>query len=146
MAIPVIGKVVLDTNVFIDYLRTGDRADWVLGTHGQMIRFLSAVVLMELRIGADTTKRKRSIDRIQAAFPPDRLLAPTPQLFNRAGELFRRLYKGGTGVSDRLAPINDLLIALTAWHIGGAVVTGNLFEFRRIAAHLPGLSVVPSDW
>jgi predicted nucleic acid-binding protein len=41
-----------------------------------------------------------------------------------------------------LGPVNDLLIALTAWRIGATVVTGNLNEFQRIAAYLPGLSVL----
>ncbi len=142
MAVSVTGKVLLDTNVFIDYLRAGLHAEWVHGRHGQITRFLSAIVLMELRLGADSPKRKRAVDRIQSAFPPERLLAPTPPLFNRAAELFLRLYRNLTAVSDRLGPINDLLIALTAWRIGATVVTGNLNDFQRIAAFLPGLSVV----
>jgi predicted nucleic acid-binding protein len=69
MAVSVTGKVLLDTNVFIDYLRAGLHADWVFGRVGNLIRFLSAVVLMELRLGADTPRRKRAVDRITALFP-----------------------------------------------------------------------------
>jgi predicted nucleic acid-binding protein len=141
VAVSVTGKVLLDTNVFIDYLRTGAHDQCVLGRHGQITRFLSAIVLMELRLGADSPKRRRAIDRIQSAFPPERVLAPTPPLFSRAAELFLQLYRAGPTLSDRLGPINDLLIALTAWRIGATVVTGNLNEFQRIAAYLPGLSV-----
>jgi len=54
MAIPVTGKVLIDTNVFIDYLRQELHADWVFGRVGNTIRFLSSIVLMELRLGADT--------------------------------------------------------------------------------------------
>lgn len=143
MAVSVTGKILLDTNVFIDYLRTGAHDQWVWGTYHRVTRFLSAVVLMELRLGADTRKRRRAVDRIQAAFPPDRLLAPTPLLFGRAGELFRHLYGDGSTLADRLGPVNDLLIGLTAWRIGATVVTSNLAEFSRIATHLPGLLVVP---
>lgn len=142
MAVSVTGKVLLDTNVFIDYLRAGAHSEWVWGRHRQITRFLSAIVLMELRLGADSTKRKRAVDRIQAAFPPERVLAPTPPLFGRAAELFLRLYGNRPTRSDRLGPVNDLLIALTAWRIGATVVTSNLNEFRRIAGCLPGLSVV----
>src|SRR5438270_806219 len=46
------GKVLLDTNVFIDYLRAGLHTDWVAGQVDGTVRFLSAVVLMELRLGA----------------------------------------------------------------------------------------------
>jgi predicted nucleic acid-binding protein len=142
VAVSVIGKVLFDSNIFIDYLRTGAHDEWVWGRYRQITRFLSAVVLMELRLGADSAKRKRAVDRIQSAFPPERILAPTPPLFGRAGELFLRLYRDRTARSDRLGPINDLLIALTAWRVGATVVTNNLTEFRRIAEILPGLSVV----
>ena len=143
MAVSVIGKILLDTNVFIDYLRTGDHEEWVWAGTAPRVRFLSAVVLLELRVGADTLRRRRAVDRIQAAFPPDRILAPTPGLFDRAGRLFGLLYGGGRNRGDRLGPVNDLLIALTAWQTGATLITSNLSEFRRIAGSLAGLSVVP---
>ena len=142
MAVPIAGKLLLDTNVFVDYLRAGLHADLVFGRVSDTIRFLSSVVLMEFRLGADTLWRKRAVDRIKAAFPRGRLIAPAPQLFDDAGRLFRVLYGDGSGLGDRLGPINDLLIALTARQIGAAVVTSNLKEFRRIAGQLPGLAVV----
>ena len=142
MAVPVAGKLLLDTNVFVDYLRAGLYADWVFGRVGDTIRFLSSIVLMELRLGADTLRRKRAVDRIKAAFPSGRLIAPAPQLFDDAGRLFRLLYGDGSGFGDRLGPINDLLIALTARQIGATVVTSNLDEFRRIASQVSGLAVV----
>jgi len=140
MAVPVAGKVLLDTNVFIGYLRAGLHAEWVLGRVSHSIRFLSAVVLMELRFGADTPRRKRAVDGIQRAFPLGRVIAPTPLVFEQAGRLFRTLH--GAGLHDRLGPLNDLLIALTAGQIGATVITNNLEEFRRIAARVPGLRVV----
>lgn len=142
MAVPVAGKVLLDTNVFIGYLRAGLHAEWVFGRVSNTIRFLSAIVLMELRFGADTPRRKRAVDGIQRAFPPGRVIAPTPLVFEQAGRLFRALHGDGSGFQDRLGPLNDLLIALTARQIGAAVVTNNLDEFRRIATRLPGLRIV----
>lgn len=70
MAVPVVGKVLLDTNIFIGYLRVGLHTEWVLGRMRNTVRFLSAIVLMELRFGADTPRRKRAVDGIQRAFPP----------------------------------------------------------------------------
>jgi predicted nucleic acid-binding protein len=141
MAVSVTGKVLLDTNVFIDYLRAELHADWVFGGVGHTIRFLSSVVLMELRLGADTLRRRRAVDRIQAAFPARRQVAPLPGLFDHSGRLFRTLYGDGSGLADRLGPVNDLLIALTARQMGATVVTNNLREFRKIAAHVPGLRI-----
>ena len=145
MAVLLTARILLDTNVFVDYLRSGRHGAWVWGGSQSRIRFLSAVVLLELRVGADTTRRGRAVDRIQAAFPPDRVVAPTPALFDRAGRLFRALHGDGSRLRDRLRPMNDLLIALTAWRIGATgatVVTANSGEFNRIAEHLPGLVVV----
>jgi predicted nucleic acid-binding protein len=139
VAVQITGKVLLDTNVFIDYLRADLHADWIFGGVSNIIRFLSSIALMELRIGADTPRRQRAVDHIQAAFPPSRLIAPLPQLFDQAGRLFRILYGDGSGLQDRLGPVNDLLIALTARQIGATVLTSNLEEFHQIAKCLPGL-------
>jgi len=141
MALPVSGKVILDTNVFIDYLRSDLHTEWVFGQVGNTIRFLSSIVLMELRLGADTPQRKRAVDKIKAAFPKERVIAPAFLLFDQAGQLFQTLYGDGSGFTDRLGPINDLLIALTARHIGATVITRNIAEFGRIREHLPGLSI-----
>jgi predicted nucleic acid-binding protein len=75
MAVPVGGKLILDTNVFVDYLRQGLHADWVLGHTGHAVRFLSSVVLLELRIGADTLPRRRAVDRR----PPSRRIERSPR-------------------------------------------------------------------
>lgn len=101
---------------------------------------------MELRVGADTPRRRRAVDRIQAAFGAERLVAPVAGLFDRAGTLFREVYGNTPGRWDRLAPMNDLLIALTARRIGATVITGNSGEFSRIAEYLPGLGIAePND-
>ncbi|HVO94336.1 MAG TPA: PIN domain-containing protein [Terriglobales bacterium] len=146
MAVSVTGKVLLDTNVFIDYLRADLHADWIFGGMSNTIRFLSAVVLMELRLGANTTRRRRAVDRIQTAFPAGRLIAPLPALFDHAGRLFRTIHGDGSGLADRLGSINDLLIALTARHMGATVVTSNLQEFYQISVYLSGLKIAaPED-
>jgi len=143
MALPVKGKVILDTNIFVDYLRLQLHSDWVFGNVGSVIRFLSSVVLMELRLGADTPRRRRAVDRIKGAFPDSRVIAPSSELYDWAGKLFRLIHGDGRGLNDRLGPMNDLLIALTARGIGATVITRNLNEFKRIAARLPGLKIAP---
>jgi predicted nucleic acid-binding protein len=142
VAVFVTGRILLDTNVFIDYLRAGRHGAWVWGGLQSRVRFLSAVVLLELRVGADTARRSRAVDRIQAAFSPERTVAPSSALFDRAGTSFRALHGDGSRLRDRLGLINDLLIALTAWRIGATVVTANSGDFGRIAEHLPGLVIV----
>ncbi|HJT21343.1 MAG TPA: type II toxin-antitoxin system VapC family toxin [Nitrospira sp.] len=141
MALPISGKVVLDTNVLIDFLRAGMYAEWVLGGHGTVVRFISATTLLELRLGVDSPKRKKAIDRLHQAFQYGRVLGLTPSILDRAGQLFRAIYGNASGLRDRLGPLNDILIALTAREIGATVVTNNVLEFRRIAGKVPGLNV-----
>lgn len=74
MALPLGGKVLLDTNVLIDFLRADKHVEWVLGGHGTVVRFISAIVLLELRLGADTPKRKKAVDRLHHAFQSGRIL------------------------------------------------------------------------
>ena len=142
MALPIGGKVLLDTNVFIDFLRADRHTEWVLGGHGSVVRFISAIVLLELRLGADTPRRKKAIVRLQHAFSSERTLGLTPTVLDRAGQLFRAMYGNASGLRDRLGPMNDVLIALTAREIGATVVTSNVLEFRRIAAKVSGLKIV----
>lgn len=142
MALPIGGKVLLDTNVLIDFLRAGMHAEWVLGGHGTVVRFISAVALLELRLGADTLKRKKTVDRLHQAFHSGRILGLTPSILDHAGRIFQAMYGNASGLNDRLGPMNDVLIALTAREIGATVVTSNVLEFRRIAGKVLGLKVV----
>lgn len=41
MVLPIGGKVLLDTNVFIDFLRADRHTEWILGGHGTVVRFIS---------------------------------------------------------------------------------------------------------
>jgi predicted nucleic acid-binding protein len=141
MAVLVTGKVLLDTNVFVDYLRANLHSEWVFGSVSHTIRFLSTIVLMELRLGADTPRRERAVERILAAFPAGRLVAPAPRLYDHAGRLFRAIHGAGAGIDDRLGPMNDILIALSAREIGATVVTSNLKDFDRIGRQVAGLKV-----
>ena len=142
MALPIGGKILLDTNVLIDFLRAGMHTEWVLGGHGSVVRFISAVALLELRLGADTPKRKKAVDRMQQAFQAGRTLGLTATTLDHAGRLFRAVHGNASGMRDRLAPMNDMLIALTAREIGATVITSNVLEFRRLAGKISGLKVI----
>ena len=100
------------------------------------VKYLSAVVLMELQAGAFAPSDRRLLLRLASAFvKAGRLLVPTAGVFDEAGETLRRLQseKGHTpGASHSI--VNDVLIALSARAIGGVVVTQNARDFRAIQA------------
>ena len=77
-------RLVIDTNVYIDWLNKGRHED-VLFPH-DAVRYLSAVVLMELRAGAVSRADRRLVQRLETAFErAGRILAPAKALFAEAG-------------------------------------------------------------
>lgn len=141
MALSVGRKVLLDTNVFVDYLRAELHAEWVFGGATRLIRFIPAVVLMELYLGANTSTREKAVGRLETAFKK-RVIAPSPPLYSKAGRLFRAVYGDRPAGPDRLGAMNDVLIALTACEIGATVVTSNVVEFERLSEEVSGLRVL----
>ena len=102
----------------------------MLGTG--LVRYMSAVVAMELRAGAQHRAARDSTSApIRAYRSSGRLVVPSNEVFERAGGVLRQLKLAGRDV--RLSsPCNDVLIALTARSIGASVVTANLDDFGAI--------------
>ena len=129
-------RLVIDTNLYVDWLNTG-RYEEVLFQRNA-VKYLSAVVLMELRAGALRPADRRVLDRLQGVFEAaGRLLAPTRTVFVEAGDTLRRLYAEGHGRRAGHSLVGDVLIALSARSIGATVVTRNERDFRAIAKVRP---------
>jgi tRNA(fMet)-specific endonuclease VapC len=122
-------RYLLDTNVCVDYL-TGRHPAVVARIHGCIPSDLglSAVVVAELRYGADRSARQKAnhgrIDVLVAEIPfldfdLDAALA--------YGRLRSRLESSGTPIGP-----NDMLIAAQALARGLVLVTDNVGEFRRV--------------
>jgi len=125
-------RLVIDTNVYIDWLNKGRHVD-VLFPH-DAVRYLSAVVLMELRAGAVLRADRRLVQRLETAFErAGRILAPSKALFAEAGDTLRRLQiEAGYNIGGSHSIANDVLIALSARSIGAIVVTQNERDYRAI--------------
>ena len=141
MAVPVRGKVILDTSVFISYLRKGLHEHWIEGRIEETSRFLSSIVLFELRLGAIDNRRLSVIKRLVRSFPKNRIVSPTDGVYRRSAQLFLKLFGQSSEAwpLDRLGPVNDILIATTAFSMGATVISENEKDFSRIARYLPGL-------
>ena len=126
----------MDTNVYIDWLNHGLYSELLFQSGA--VKFMSAVVLMELFAGAHALKDRRLVRRLQSAFDKaDRVLTPTEKVLVEAGHTLRLLAEreGYSGSSRGIA--QDVLIALSARSIGAAVVTQNARDFRAIARVRP---------
>jgi predicted nucleic acid-binding protein len=130
-------RLVIDTNVYIDWLNKGRHED-VLFPH-DAVRYLSAVVLMELRAGAVLRADRRLVQRLETAFErAGRILAPAKALFAEAGDTLRRLQiEAGYNIGGSHSIANDVLIALSARSIGAIVVTQNERDYRAIEGIRP---------
>lgn len=123
-------RVLLDTNIHIGWLNAGRHERWVLGPG--LLRYLSAVVLMELRVGATTRRAKRAVDALQRAYTRSlRVVSPVPDAFDRAGAILGELRAGGREVR-RASLVHDVLIVTTARAIGATVVTADASDFEAI--------------
>ena len=59
-------RVVIDTNIYIDWLNAGRHEDVLF--QRDAVKHLSAVVLMELRAGAFAVRDRRLVQRVESAF------------------------------------------------------------------------------
>jgi predicted nucleic acid-binding protein len=123
-------KIVLDTNVYIDWLNRGQHETVMLGPG--LVRYLSTVVVMELRAGVGHRASRDAVDALTRGYrSAGRLVAPSSEVFERAGAVLRKLKLAGHNVRDA-SLCNDVLIALTARSIGATVVTANAVDFAAI--------------
>jgi len=123
-------KVLIDTCVYIDWLNQGRHDEVMLGTG--IVRYLSAVVAMELRAGAQHRGARDAISALIRAYrSAGRLAVPSSEVFDRAGGVLRELRLAGREVRQA-SLCNDVLIALTARSIGASVATVNLDDFAAI--------------
>src|SRR5262245_51479927 len=126
-------RLVVDTNIYIDWLNEGRYADVLF--QGDAVKYLSAVVLMELRAGASSAADRKILGRLRGDFASARrLLTPSAGVFADAGDALRRLHADhGYNVGGGPSIVNDVLIALSARSIGATVVTQNARDYRTIA-------------
>jgi len=97
-------RVVLDTNVYVDWINRRGYEDVVF--ERDTVKYLSAVVLMELRAGAFSRRDRRLVRGLEDAFDRTRrILSPSRTVFAEAGDIFVR-YKParatGSGAVIRL--------------------------------------------
>jgi predicted nucleic acid-binding protein len=116
-------KVILDTNLYIDWFNKGIHEELMVGPG--LVRYLSAVVQMELRVGATMLPARRALDQFVRAYrKAGRIVAPDSEVFDQAGRALQRLREAGREIR-RASFVDDVLIALTARSIGATMVTAD---------------------
>jgi predicted nucleic acid-binding protein len=137
-------RIVIDTNVYIDWMNEG-RHEAILFQR-EAVKYLSAVVLMELLAGAFSLGDRRLVQEVTSAFAKvGRILAPTASIYEEAGDVLRRLQTTrGYTMASAYGLTNDVLIALSARSIGATVITQNEQDFVAIQTIRPfKMALVP---
>jgi predicted nucleic acid-binding protein len=137
-------RIVIDTNVYIDWMNEG-RHETILFQR-EAVKYLSAVVLMELLAGAFSLGDRRLVQEVTSAFAKvGRILAPTASIYEEAGDVLRRLQTTrGYTMASAYGLTNDVLIALSARSIGATVITQNEQDFVAIQTIRPfKMALVP---
>ena len=137
-------RVVVDTNLYIDWLNAGRHEGMLF--QRDAVKYLSAVVMLELYAGAFSPRDRRVVRGVVAAFDRvDRILVPSGAVYEDAGHVLRALQASrGHQVAGSPSLVNDVLIALSARAIGATVVTRNARDFTAIREIRPfKLAVVP---
>lgn len=133
-------KYVVDTNLYIDALRT-DEGQYALETFRAgfaPFEHLSAVVVLELQSGV----RGRDSALVNEAFiaPLEecgRLVTPTYHAWREAGRVLSELVAPNERRALPRSFVNDVLLAMSCRESGLTLVTKNLRDFARIAAVRP---------
>jgi hypothetical protein len=130
-------RLVLDTNLYIDWLNAGEHEESIF--QAGTVKFLSAVVMMELSAGAFAACDRRLLSGIFNTFTKlNRILTPTAATYREGGEVLRRLQTAdGYDLGRAHSLANDVLIALSARSIGATVLTQNQRDFLAIQSVSP---------
>ena len=124
-------RIVLDTNLYVGWMNQGLYEDLMVGRG--WVRYLSAVVQMELRVGASTLPARRALDQLVRAYRANgRIVAPDAELFDQAGRVLERLRAMGHEIR-RASLVNDVLIALSARSLGATLFSAD-GDYRTIRA------------
>lgn len=131
-------KVVYDTCLYIDLLRSAKHMDLFTARHH--IRFLSPIVLLELRAGVRTSKQLRVVERLLYPYSrAERIIRLEATHFHKAGEILSNLAMREKSIILGLS--HDVLIAISAFSIGATLFTSNRKDFYPISRRLPFLKI-----
>jgi predicted nucleic acid-binding protein len=130
-------RLVIDTNLYIDWLNTGRHEGVVF--RPDAVKYMSAVVVLELYAGAFSSRDRRLVRDVVGTFArADRIVVPSAAIYEDAGHVLRRLQESrGYQPAGSSSLVNDVLIALSARAIGATVVTRNTRDFAAISEIRP---------
>jgi len=119
------GRMVVDTSIFIEYLRTKDKTKTTLfKIPNQYQIYISAVTLYELLMGATSNEKYQDIRILTYDLP---VLPFDDDVAVKASEIYHYLRK-----NNQMIEFRDIFIAATSIENAMPIVTLNKKHFDRI--------------
>ena len=135
-------KFTCDTNVLVDVLRdpSAEEAFGLFLSRFSHLTYLSAVVILELRAGARTSKQARLLEQevVRRFARVNRVFAPSADAFSTAGRLLAMLAnREGWTADAHPSLVHDALLAASCRESGVTVITRD-HDFARFKSVLRG--------
>ncbi len=133
-------KCMFDTNVYISYIR--DRSHSTELQRRGTVKYLSAIVLMELWAGTKTKKSKKLIDQLQKPYVrAGRIVTLGASKFIAMGQFFADLPNQYDTLAKNAGFANDVHLAFTTLSMGALLYTEDKTHFQIIKSRMPSLKV-----
>lgn len=129
-----------DTNIYISFIRDGSHRSQ-LQRRGT-VKYLSAIVLMELWAGAKTKKAKKLINQLQKPYASSgRLITLSAGYYIAMGQFFADLPARYDSLAKHAGFVNDVHLAFTSISIGALLYTEDKNHFPIIRSKIPALKI-----
>lgn len=133
-------KCMFDTNVYISFIR--DRSHSTELQRRGTVKFLSAIVLMELWAGTKIKKGKKLINQLQKPYmSAGRIITLRTSNFIAVGQFFAYLPSQYNTLAKNAGFVNDVYLAFTTLSIGALLYTEDKTHFQIIKNRIPSLKV-----
>ena len=133
-------KCLFDTNVYISFIR--DRSHSKELQRRGTVKYLSAIVLMELWAGAKAKKAKKLINQLQKPYVrAGRVVTLGASNFIAMGQFLADLPSQYDTLAKNAGFVNDVHLAFTTLSIGALLYTEDKTHFKIIKSRMPSLRV-----
>jgi predicted nucleic acid-binding protein len=133
-------KVMFDTNIYISFIRNRS-FEHILLQRGT-VKYISAIVLMELWAGARTKKAESLLNQLQRPYKDaNRIVTLSVSDYISTGNILSGLPVMYQDLRKKADFINDIQIALSALSIGATLYTENTIHFEIIKPFLKSVKI-----
>ncbi len=133
-------KVIFDSNIYISWIRDNQYTDLMLNPY--TLKYMSAIVLMELWAGAKNKSNALIVEKLQQVYlKTNRIINFSTNNYINVGKIISEIPNNLKSKITISSFINDIFIAQSAYNIGANLYTENKNDFEIIRKYFKGLKI-----